>query len=859
MNMPILVPPGASDDLVSKLSGLGFAVETDPGSGDLGVPPEPADENWDEWWRASALSPRMRLAPQGHPAAPEVWEQRWPVICDALLLHRRFFPYLAASAAASGLQFATAEPVDGGWSLGDRLIVAHPGTGTVDVPAGTWVRFEGVERVRGPATVPVEGGPQVAFQREGSVVPTWGPRRHEPELVLHVAVGGSDAFDLPDGTQLRLEPDRLLVTGPERDLVVLADGVPVLKARTDDLDADLRYAVAVREKLLALGTGEPGWLGWMDFAEVRRAAEAEAARGVHHYYDIEPAAPGPEDQTTVRITTDTELTAAWVYATDDGSEPGGHRGVAERGYEVAMEPDAEQRYRARLPARPAGTVVRYRIETVQGGAGRYVDDAAPDYSFPTPNVGFTRPSRSAYAYRVTDRPAPGWVRDAVVYHLLVDRFATGSPEPLLPPEELGFLAFAGGRLQGVIDRLDHIADLGANTLWLAPIFRADMNVCYDVRDLFDVDPRLGSLDDVRALCGEAHRRGMRVILDFEPSYLGSQHPFVLEARHDPASPYRAWFHHDDAGLPYGWFSSPILIALDHDHAEVRDHMLAAARFWLEQGFDGFRLDSAHAASLEFWAHFGQAVRDTNPDAFTIVEATRPLDECLRYRGRVDGFLDFDVCGALRAFAGAGTCKASDLDWVLSSRAELPDGFVPGTFFENHDMDRFTATAGGDPRRLRLAHLLLLSAPGVPILYYGTEIGLSQAEPGALGSLSRMPMLWGAQQDTRLFDDVRALVRMRRDTAALRSGSHRTLHVDDDAATYAFARELDDQRVIVVVNGSDAARTVSLEADTGPLERISPGFGTSEVTTVDGRIQIGLDAFGGCVLLRTGDAGHAPIR
>jgi glycosidase len=635
------------------------------------------------------------------------------------------------------------------------------------------------------------------------VVPTGrlAPGSEAGELEVHVAAGDAERV-LDDGTVITVRADEVRITGPRRDVLVVVGGRPVQRAHGTDVSVDLwaaRHAVPY------------------DPAGIEADAARDRLRLPRHDDDIEPRVPKPGEAARVRVATGGDVVGGTARYTLDGSDPWGP--TAARVPLDAAGPDAT--WQAVLPGQPDDTWVRYGVELELGdGTVDAVADAAPAFVVPLPTVPFLRPARRRFGYVVHEPTVPSWVTDAVVYHVLVDRFAADGGRPVRcdgPPPLLGFL---GGTIDGLVSRLDHIVALGATAILVSCLTPSDMHVGYDARASTGVDPRFGTVDDVRRLCREAHARGVRVLLDHEASYAGGRHPAVVAARHDPTSPTARWFLRDpDSGRLLGWYGgNPTFVPFDHDVAEVREHLLDAARWWLDLGIDGFRLDSAHAASTDFWAAFGRAVRTVRPDALTFGEVTSTLDDAQRLRGRLGGFHDFWLERALRGFAADGSVRASELDEVLSERDALPDDVARLTFVECHDDDRFSHLAGRDDRRrLLLALGLLLTLPGTPLLSYGTEVGLGQPSAGDPDLVARLPMPWDGAQDSGLLAEVAALVHRRLGSVALRRGDRETLLVDDGRGLLAFARTHPEQRIVVVANAGAAVSNLDV-----------PGFGRVDV-------------------------------
>lgn len=609
------------------------------------------------------------------------------------------------------------------------------------------------------------------------VIPTGRPLPDDgpAELLVDVDTTTPGEVYLDDGLGLRFDGSVLHVDGPDRDLLVSADGRPVTRLRAGSATVDLSAAIEIR-----MGGG-----AWSrDLAELDAAVQADATTGVRHRYDTTPAAPGAGAAAVVRVHASTDVRHVRVEVTEPIRATVDATRAEDGRWEAELAPCGET------------SVVRYEVEAVRTDGSTFrVDDAGADFAFARPNLTFHRPPRSTFSYVAAPPPPPDWLVDGVGYHVLVDRFAGAGGERVDDARATSLLGFAGGTITGLTARLDHVAALGATVLLVSPLTPGEMHVCYDVKDHFDVEPRFGDLDDVRALLARAHGLGLRVVLDIEVSYLGMRHPRAT----DPS-----WVLHGPDRRPLGWYGgNPTFVPVDHFHPDARAHLLEALRWWLRLGFDGFRFDSAHAAPFDFWSDVAIAVATEKPDAATIVEATRPIDHCRRYEGRVSGFLDFDAQRALRGCCGDGSVVPSQLAAAFEQQAALPSGLAAVAFFECHDGPRFGLVAGGDRRRTELATALLLASPAVPLLYYGTEVGMTQEEPGEMDILARKPMPW-AGHDIRLQSTTRQLVARRRGSVALRRGTYRTVQADDAAGVLVFERldAASGGRVLVSANTTD---------------------------------------------------------
>lgn len=566
---------------------------------------------------------------------------------------------------------------------------------------------------------------------------------------------------------------------------------------------------------------------------LRLLSYRESRRGLQHGSRLTPRDPRPGEPVTLSVWVgpEMEVREMWCYYTTDGSEPDltSPRLVLNC---TATEWDAllwgyRQRWEVDLPAVVEGTAVRYQIvahlmdgrrvfadwppseEIILTETRRHFGEEVDPPILPPPDETRT------FAYRVDTFAPPTWAREAVIYHIFVDRFAVGEGRAFTESDDL--MDRFGGTLRGVIERLDYVTALGANTIWLSPIFPSPTHHGYDVTDYRAVEPRLGTLDDVRELLSEAARRDIRVLLDLPLNHASNEHPFFKEALHDPKSPYVDWFHFDPA-VPNGYRAYAGVTTMPEwnlTNPEVRDYLTESALFWLRLGVSGFRLDYADGPGPAFWPDFRAACRAVRPDTWIFGEIVQPPNVLAPYEGRLDGSLDFLWQQMVRRAVAHGLLTAADLARFLDAhRATRSTNFVQPVFFDNHDIDRFLLAAGGDLRRLRMALLLLLTWPQPPIVFYGTEIGLRQPrssrEPGMGLEASRVPMLWEPhRQEGTLLADVRRLITLRRSHPDLVGGVHRSLRMDE--SVWIFDRSGKERTYVVALNLGEDARDITLPA------------------------------------------------
>jgi len=439
-----------------------------------------------------------------------------------------------------------------------------------------------------------------------------------------------------------------------------------------------------------------------------------------------------------------------------------------------------------------------------------------------------RPGGQEFAVEMDPPPPPDWVGDALCYHVMVDRFAR-------PGESLGApgdsTALYGGTLDGVRDHLDHITALGCNTLWLSPVHKSPSHHGYDYEDFLEVEPRYGGDAALIRLVEAAHGRGMRVLLDFVPNHTGRGHHLFRDAVDkdgDAADYYRFWQwpHY------YRCFADVIsLPELDTGSLHVQQHLVRAAQHWLTAyGVDGIRCDHVAGVDPAFWIELRRGLREVTADPLILGEATGSTEWLARYAGRLDAIFDFDLAYYVRQALACGRMDAAAFASWLDGHDTAFGGLARATLLDNHDMNRFLWMAGGNADRLKLAATLLLTLPGMPVIYYGTEVGLSQRHDGVVENAeARLPMLWGGDQDQGVLEHFQRLGKLRGESLALRRGVRRTVLAD--AEVFAYERRLEDESMIVALNFSERTQRRELPGIPDPIELAPLGSGVMEASTI----------------------------
>ena len=465
-----------------------------------------------------------------------------------------------------------------------------------------------------------------------------------------------------------------------------------------------------------------------------------------------------------------------------------------------------------------------------------------------------------------------------------------------------------GDFEGLRRKLDYVNDgnprsrssLGARCIWLMPVAASPSYHGYDVKNYYRVNPEYGSTADFKRLVADAHRRGIRVLVDLVLNHASSEHPYFKEALRNPASQYRSWFRFSPSASaergPWGqvlWHKSPVrdeyyygiftaeMPDLNHATPAVREETERVGRFWLtEMGVDGFRLDAvpylveeggalAHTPGTHARLRdFAAAVRRTAPGAFTIGEVWDTTGTVLPYYpDQLDAYFAFELSDALLDAVRTSTAARLMAAYARMHRAMPATRWSP--FQRNHDQTRTVTALGGDLRAARLSAELLLTLPGLPFVYYGEEIGMTGDKPDPR---LRTPMHWTAgraagfttgaaweplQPDSAtanvaaqqadpgsLLNLYRRLIHLRASDRALGSGDFLPLEASDPAVA-AFLRRDGARAVLVVANLATSPRSgVTVSSADGALraarygtrDLLRGGVAAPLVVAPDGRLR-----------------------
>jgi alpha-amylase len=415
-------------------------------------------------------------------------------------------------------------------------------------------------------------------------------------------------------------------------------------------------------------------------------------------------------------------------------------------------------------------------------------------------------------------------REAILYFAVVDRFADGDPSNNFQADPGAKGAFHGGDLDGLRERLDEIAELGVTALWITPVVKqipgfvtgagfADWGYHgYWAEDFTRLDPRFGTEADLEALVDACHARGIKVLLDVVYNHVGYNSQYLKNPR------TKTWLRSDETGTCGSDDVTSCLSGLPDLRTERKDvaDYLYKAHLGLAKrvGLDGFRLDTVKHVAHEFWREHRKRTRaELGPDFFLVGEVwggdASSLDDWFA-PDEMDAGFDFSFQGSVLGYV-QGRGRTVAFDRYLRSRHEVRPGHLLVHFLSSHDVTGALHQLEGDKARFRLAALLQFTSSGIPMIYYGEEVG----RPSGDWPENRSDMPWGDREirpgagkprDDSLRADYVRLGAIRRGYPALARGAYAGLVADKDLLVFARLDSLSGEAVVVAVNrGAEAAR------------------------------------------------------
>lgn len=320
-----------------------------------------------------------------------------------------------------------------------------------------------------------------------------------------------------------------------------------------------------------------------------------------------------------------------------------------------------------------------------------------------------------------------------------------------------------GDLQGIISKLDYLKnELNVDVIWLNPIHPSPSYHKYDVTDYYGVDLTFGTMDDYKTLIQEAHKRNIKVLLDFVINHTSSSHPWFISAKSDVNSPYRNYYiwntlKEDSFNSTKSWYSVSgtdekyfasfwsEMPELNFENPEVRSEIKKIAKFWLDMDVDGFRIDAAKhiydineypkgtkvlEKNLGWFLEFNQYIKEQKSESFLLLENWDNYNSLAPFLESADSTFNFDLGISIISAVNSENRKniQDKLPKILNAYDKITTEYVDSVFLANHDQDRTLNQVGGNLEKAKLAAAIEFTLPGISWIYYGEEIGMLGAKP-----------------------------------------------------------------------------------------------------------------------------------
>lgn len=414
---------------------------------------------------------------------------------------------------------------------------------------------------------------------------------------------------------------------------------------------------------------------------------------------------------------------------------------------------------------------------------------------------------------------PEWVKETVWYQIFPERFANGNPsldpEGTLPwgskdPERDSFF---GGDLEGIIQHIDYLKDLGITGVYMTPVFKAPTNHKYDTIDYMEIDPHFGDKETFRKLVETCHSNGIKVMIDAVFNHAGYHFPpFQDVLEKGEASKYKDWFHMKEFPLKtepkpnYATFAfEKTMPKLNTSNPELKAYLIETGKYWVKEfDVDGWRLDVANEVPHTFWREFRKEVKAIKPDVYILGEIWHEASEWL-LGDQFDAVMNYPYTDAALRYFGKEEITAEEfIDKTVSAVYMYPDNVTEVSFnlLGSHDTPRILTECGGNKDKVKQLMAFLLSAPGTPCIYYGDEIGLSgDMDPGC-----RKCMVWDEEQrDLDMLAFTKKLISLRKAMPVFGNHGHLTFldqYIGQDII--AYTKEYGEEKLLFLFSNSKGA-------------------------------------------------------
>lgn len=404
---------------------------------------------------------------------------------------------------------------------------------------------------------------------------------------------------------------------------------------------------------------------------------------------------------------------------------------------------------------------------------------------------------------------PDWAKNKVVYQIFPSRFATDKE---VSDEEwyqspIGHQADLKGSLRGIINHLDHIKSLGADVIYMTPVFSSNSSHKYNIDDYYTIDPSFGTKEDLKELVEKAHHMGMYVILDGVFNHTAVDFFAFRDIREKKEqSKYLNWYYINDFPLVMEWGKKPnyktfsyagMMPKLNLQNKETADFVIDVAAYWIREcDIDGWRLDVADEINHAFWKRFRREIKAVKKDILIVGEIWHFAGDFLE-GDEWDSIMNYQFYHAVKDLVALGQMNAASfmgsLNFMKGNLNQSLEGYL-WNFIDTHDTERFLHSVQQDVRKQKLAAALQLLLPGMPMIYYGDEVGMR----GGPDPDCRRGMLWDERrQDKELFCYYQTLIRIRHEYPVLTEGEIAVQYAKNDAGLIYIERRLENQSILLI--------------------------------------------------------------
>ncbi len=502
-----------------------------------------------------------------------------------------------------------------------------------------------------------------------------------------------------------------------------------------------------------------------------------------------------------------------------------------------------------------------------------------------------RPSDGHFVYDLEKEEifeTPEWAKNAVFYQIFPDRFCNGDKrndppktrkwgrKPTLPPSLAAQYESFGGDLEGIIEKMPYLKELGITAIYLTPVFESPTNHKYNITDYYKIDRHFGDFDILKELVKKAHSLGIKVILDgvfhctsdefwaledirknqqnskYVNWYIINHFPVMSKGQvginppHDvpksyPPPPYESYLGIWVTKHWFGW----CIAKFNAMNPETREYLMNVGEFWIKEAdIDGWRIDSSHAVPHPFWKEFRKRIKKIKPDTYILGECPWPKGDAYPWLegDEFDAAMNYRFREAVVDFFAEGTIDVETFDARLAelrTHYPLQANEAMYNLIGSHDTPRYLALCEGDLGKMKISVLFQMTYLGPPAIYYGDEIGMThELGRGDMSDLerSRGTMIWDEEKQNReLLNLYEKSIRIRQGYSALRTGSFKALIKNNKRKIYAYERRNHENSLIVVLNNDSSDHEVEISIKDG--KNFKDLLNAAEYDVKDGKLRI----------------------